>query len=935
MNKKMLIDATQSEETRVGIVAENRLEDFDFESKVIQQIKGNIYLVKVTRVEPSLQAAFFDYKGNRHGFLPFTEIHPDYFRIPTEDRQKLLEQERAELEARAAQEEDEEDEAIDADGTIIEGTAETAEQDEDEDLKPAPSATSLDDDEDEDEDEDDAEDEDEDESLESENGNDDFDADSEASEARRPDQDGDQDSDEDRADDESVEGESADGEQAEGTQDGESQDDSRRDGRGRRNRRGRGRRFGKGGKFSRPLKQKSGDSVEEDVEASKQRFRISHRQYKIQEVIKRSQIMLVQITKEERGNKGAAATTYISLPGRYCVLMPNSTHGGGVSRKISNPQDRRKMKELLRDLEVPEGMSVILRTAGIERTKLEIKKDLEYLLRLWDNIRETTMNSTAPAAIYKEADLIQRSIRDLYSKDISEVVVSGEEGYKRARDFMKMLMPSHVRRIKQYKEEKIPLFHRYQVEKQIEEIFSPVATMPSGGYIVIHPTEALVSIDVNSGKSTRERHIEGTALQTNLEAAEEVARQLRLRDLGGLVVVDFIDMEDYRNNRAVERRMRELLKQDRARVQITRISDFGLMEISRQRLRPSLVETNFVTCPHCEGTGLLRTVETAALVVLRGIEEEGIRGRYAECSVTMQTEVALYILNHKRSIFEDIEKRHDFRVLIQVDPRMVPGDYTIQKVKSANDDGSDEEETDGQADTNGVQKPTRNHENRTDRNGDNRTDNRTDNRKEHRTDSRSGNRPENRSDNRSDNRGENREDGRSEDGERRGRRRSRRGGRGRDRGRDMNREQIAADGAEIETQPVLEMDAGHSDDATPNHKNEKENTSEEKSNRRPRRRDFRKDDKPERKPQAEAAEKTDAVVVDTEVVEGEKPKARKRPRVRRPQTTENAAAGKSAPEKPAGAKTVSETANDVENASDDAATRGPRKRGWWKRITQS
>jgi ribonuclease E len=425
-----------------------------------------------------------------------------------------------------------------------------------------------------------------------------------------------------------------------------------------------------------------GDETEEsEAEAPRPRFR-SHRHYKIQEVIKRRQIMLVQVTKEERGNKGAALTTYLSLAGRYCVLMPNTPRGGGVSRKITSMQDRRRLKDLMSDLSVPDGMGVIVRTAGSERTKPEIKRDFEYLLRLWDEIRDLTLKSTAPALVYEEGNLIKRSIRDLYSRDIEEVVVDGDDAYRAAKTFMKMLMPSHAKRVKPYRDPTVPLFHRFQVEGQIDAIHSPVVQLRSGGYIVINPTEALVAIDVNSGRATRERNIEETALKTNLEAAEEVARQLRLRDLAGLIVIDFIDMEEGRNNFQVERRVKEAMRYDRARIQIGRISPFGLLELSRQRMRPSLIEASTEPCPHCGGTGHVRSTESTTLHILRAIEEEGMRRRSAEISVTVPSNAALYLLNHKREALSFTEKRYGFHVLIGRDDTLVPPAFRLDRLRA-------------------------------------------------------------------------------------------------------------------------------------------------------------------------------------------------------------------------------------------------------------
>ena len=420
----------------------------------------------------------------------------------------------------------------------------------------------------------------------------------------------------------------------------------------------------------------------DEVEDAQRRRRSQMQHYKIQEVIKRRQIMLVQVSKEERGNKGAAVTTFLSLPGRYCVLMPNTSRGGGVSRKIANPADRKRMKELISDLEVPDGMSVILRTAGVERSKAEIKRDLEYLLRLWENIRTLTLESTAPALIYEEGNLVKRAIRDLYAKDIEAIEIAGEEGYRQAKDFMRMLMPSHAKRVQPYRDPSIPLFFRYQVESQIDLIHNPVAHLKSGGYIVINQTEALVSIDVNSGRSTRERNIEETAVKTNCEAADEIARQLRLRDMGGLIVIDFIDMDEPRHDAQVERRLKEAMKNDRARIQVGRISPFGLLELSRQRLHPSLIETHFHTCAHCLGTGLVRSIESASLLVLRAIEEEGIKHRAAEISVTVAGNIALYILNQKRGMLIDIEQRYGFSVRLQADDSLIAPEHRIERIRA-------------------------------------------------------------------------------------------------------------------------------------------------------------------------------------------------------------------------------------------------------------
>ena len=654
MTKKMLIDATHPEETRVAIVSGNRLEEYDYENALRKQLKSNIYLVKVTRVEPSLQAAFVDFGGNRHGFLPFPEIHPDYYRIPIADREALLAEERA-IAAREAERMDAEDEAELAqlaaegedDDELVTGEDDLEAEDEDdaEDLTPAPRRSA-------DaslarrvadklaaETEDDAEDEGEgDETLAA-----DSDDEAEAAEIQ-----------------EDVAEALDEGDAAEQLQADAETHDHDHD-------------HAQAHAEDENFEEVGGDSVEPPAYRSSLK-----RRYKIQEVIKRNQIMLIQISKEERGNKGAAVTSYISLPGRYCVLMPNSPRGGGVSRKVSNAKDRQRLKTILRELNVPEGMSVILRTAGVSRTTAEIKRDLDYLLRLWDEIREFTLKSTAPQLIYEEGNLIKRAIRDLYKRDIDEIHVAGEEGFKTARDFMQMLAPANVDKVHHYNDS-LPLFYRYQVDSQIDAIQTPTVHLKSGGYIVINPTEALVSIDVNSGRATKGRHIEETALKTNIEAAEEIARQLRLRDQGGLIVIDFIDMEDRRANRIVEKKMRDAMQSDRARIQIGRISPFGLMELSRQRLHPSLVETNFETCKHCAGTGLVRTDDTMAVMVLRALEEEAMKGRGAlEIKVTVPNEIALYIFNHKRENLLAIEKRYNCRVFIGSDDRMIKPAFTIE-----------------------------------------------------------------------------------------------------------------------------------------------------------------------------------------------------------------------------------------------------------------
>lgn len=730
MAKRMLIDATHAEETRVAVVDGNRLVEFDYESKVRKQLKGSIFLAKVTRVEPSLQAAFVNFGGNRHGFLPFTEIHPDYYRIPIADREALLAEQQAELDALAAEEEAEEAEAL----------ARAAAQQAQSDGQPAIDMNSDEDAEQDQAESDEEDDEDEEDEIVEELGgenravemideeSEDDDADDEnsnepvsvqlipvaipvdgvfADEQDQDDEAGDVDGNDGVRDDVEDDGEMAASEgedQADGEEipEGASEEGGEGEGnngrrRGRGNDRGRGR--GRGGRdrgrgrggrhmaaSSRRVEMLGGDGVDGD-----RPVRPSLRKnYKIQEVIKRGQIMLIQVSKEERGNKGAAVTTYLSLPGRYCVLMPNSPRGGGVSRKIANFEERRRMKEILAELNVPEGMSVIMRTAGMSRTKQEIKRDLDYLLRLWNDIRDLTLQSSAPAQIHEEGNLVRRAVRDLYSRDIEEIHVAGEDGYKIARDFMKVMMPSHAKRVVHYQDEQIPLFHRYQVESQIRDMGSSTAQLKSGGYLVINPTEALVSVDVNSGRATKERHIEETALKTNLEAADEVARQLRLRDLGGLVVIDFIDMEDRRNNAKVERRLKEALSTDRARIQMGRISSFGLLEMSRQRLNPSLTEAQFEKCHECGGAGHVRTEDSASILALRALEEEGIRGRAATVHLTVPPRVALYILNHKRAMMEDIERRYGFTILIRVDESLTASDFKIESIKAQPRDDDEE-----------------------------------------------------------------------------------------------------------------------------------------------------------------------------------------------------------------------------------------------------
>src|SRR4051794_19735677 len=567
MPNKMLIDATHPEETRVVVVKGNRIEEFDFESAEHKQLKGNIYLAKVTRVEPSLQAAFIEYDGNRHGFLAFSEIHPDYYQIPKADRDALLREEAE----HAAEEERLRGGDFDNGDSV-------------------------------------------------ENG--------------------------DFVDDVADDADSEEG-------DGPTEE------------------AGTGSNRS-PVDESAADELRQKRQALRRR-------YKIQDVIQRRQVLLVQVVKEERGNKGAALTTYLSLAGRYCVLMPNTTHGGGISRKISNGADRKRLKSIMSDLNLPSTMGLIVRTAGLSRTKTEIKRDFDYLARLWDEIRERTLSSTAPALIYRDSDLVKRAIRDLYHREIEEVIVEGEEGYKAARGFMKLLMPSHVRRV-QLHSETTPLFQRYGVEDQLSAMYQPLVQLKSGGYLVINPTEALVSIDINSGRSTREHNIEQTATNTNLEAAQEIARQLRLRDMAGLVVIDFIDMEQNSHVRKVEKAMKEALKNDRARIQVGRISSFGLMEMSRQRLRTGVLEASTKPCPHCEGTGLMRTAASAGLSALRMLEDEAARGRGERICLRAGKEAAVYVLNRKRGEIGEIEQRYGVIIEVLIEESFEGAKMTVESL---------------------------------------------------------------------------------------------------------------------------------------------------------------------------------------------------------------------------------------------------------------
>ena len=719
MAKKMLIDATHAEETRVVVVEGNKVEEFDFESDNRRQLAGNIYLAKVTRIEPSLQAAFIDYGGNRHGFLAFSEIHPDYYQIPIADREALMEEERAFSEAMRRKDDDEaviqidendlskeEKESasesprgLDASSSIedssnqvntVEGVEQTTEV-KSKRLGSKRKAIPK-------------------KKAEKNKTNTEDTQSVETKEEKKP-----------RGRPRksikpiaaNIETESSDevvnsddlGSQVNEKKSGLEVADSNGSSRDKR-------------RYNRRARKKSDDTLEKDQRSSEKdtdeeikekaegevgvdpkkeiepvseidddldirRIRKPRqRRYKIQEVIKVRQIMLVQVVKEERGNKGAALTTYLSLAGRYCVLMPNTARGGGISRKITNLSDRKKLKEIANEIDVPVGAGLIVRTAGAKRTKTEIKRDYEYLQRLWEQIRELTLKSIAPNKIYEEGDLIKRSIRDLYNRDIDEVLVEGERGYKNAKDFMKMIMPSHAKNVKHY-HDGLPLFARYQVESFLSAMFNPVVQLKSGGYIVIGITEALVAIDVNSGRATKEGSIEDTALKTNLEAADEISRQLRLRDLAGLIVIDFIDMDERKNNASVERRIKDRLKSDRARIQLGRISGFGLLEMSRQRLRPGMLEATTQSCPSCHGTGLIRSDDNLALSILRQIEEEGVRKRSQEVVVKCPVSVANYIMNQKRDYIASIERNYRLSVRVEGDINLVSPEYSIEKLKSA------------------------------------------------------------------------------------------------------------------------------------------------------------------------------------------------------------------------------------------------------------
>jgi ribonuclease E len=676
MTKKMLIDAVHPEEVRVALLDQGKVEDFDFESAARKPLRGNIYLARITRVEPSLQAAFVEYGGNRHGFLAFSEIHPDYYQIPVSDR-KLLQEAEAEVAALAAQlelvqrgDEDDDDDLIDDDDDQPDAAADalneddfqdddgTEEEDEEEDVKDGLSKTDAPAEPVDSAPEGDAEarapvaeaaESDQPHVLSEDNAHDGEENDAQESETLGDKDNSDADDGAQAADESEESAKALDPEESETEQK----------------------------KPRRKKRDSRAEIFERYKDAKRKRSRLL-RNYKIQEVIKRRQILLIQVVKEERGNKGAALTTYMSLAGRYCVLMPNTARGGGISRKIATASDRKRLRRVVDSLEVPQGMGLIIRTAGAKRTKTEIKRDYDYLLRLWENIRTLTLKSIAPCLIYEEASLIKRAIRDLYDKDISKVLVEGEAGYREAKDFMKMLMPSHAKNVQPYKE-RAPIFLKHNVESQLDGMYLPSVRLKSGGYIVIHQTEALIAIDVNSGRSTRERNIELTALKTNIEAAQEAARQFRLRDLAGLIVLDFIDMEEPKNNRKVEKALKEALKSDRARIQVGRISNFGLLELSRQRRRSGIIDGTTHSCPTCSGAGVVRSHEIAALRILRAIEGEAISGKVGKIIAHTSLDVSLYILNHNRDWLARIEQLNGVKVEILADSEKAGDAFDLEK----------------------------------------------------------------------------------------------------------------------------------------------------------------------------------------------------------------------------------------------------------------
>ncbi|MEP5938884.1 MAG: ribonuclease E/G [Erythrobacter sp.] len=892
MATRMLIDARHPEETRVAVLKGNRIEEFDFESAEHKQIKGNIYLAKVTRVEPSLQAAFVDFGGNRHGFLAFSEIHPDYYQIPHEDRAQLLaeEAEAAEEEARLRAEEEDEGVApgdeYDAEEESSEALAEDLAEDgvEEIDTSEKDKVATIED-------------------GQVENGEDDSSDD---------DDDDSEDDDQDEADAEEDKGKGS----------------RRGRGRGRR-----GRRQGGG-------KPRGRSKQVDEVRAKRQALR---RRYKIQDVIQRRQVLLVQVVKEERGNKGAALTTHLSLAGRYTVLMPNSSHGGGISRKISSGSDRKRLKQVVSDLSLPKTMGLIVRTAGLSRTKTEIRRDFDYLARLWDEIREKTLSSSAPALIHSDSDLIKRAIRDIYNREIEEVVVEGEEGYKLAKQFMKLLMPSHARRIKAYSDP-VPLFQRYGAEDQLRAMYDPVVQLKSGGYLVINPTEALVSIDINSGRSTKEHGIEQTAVATNVEAAREIARQLRLRDMAGLVVIDFIDMDYNSNIRKVEKAMKDALKNDRARIQVGRISGFGLMEMSRQRLRTGVLEATTRECPHCDGTGLVRTASSAGLSALRLIEDEAAKGKGTVITLGASTEAAVYMLNTKRSDLAEIEDRYN--VSVQVIPEgedegakmsvasSGPRPTQAPKFEAIVDEDDDDDIEDDVQDheETGEDGEPRKKRRRRRRGGRGRNKNRRD----ENTDGEQNDSDNASSDESSDNRSNDRPD-ENADGDDKPKTRRRRGGRGRGKNRaDQAEGESSGEANSDSTEAPIEKATAS---VTPPADDAAEEAPKPKRKRAPRK---KKADTEAAPAEAEGDAKSDPKsAAETDAPTEEKPKRKRAPRKKKVEEAAPEAAADTASEaetetKPAAKpKRASRAkpkakAKDAEDASETSDAK-PRK-GWWQRT---
>ncbi|MBT8430969.1 MAG: Rne/Rng family ribonuclease [Altererythrobacter sp.] len=887
MATRMLIDARHHEETRVAVVKNNRIEEFDFESAEHKQIKGNIYLAKVTRVEPSLQAAFVDFGGNRHGFLAFSEIHPDYYQIPQADREALLAEE-----AEAAEEE-----------------ARLRAEEEDRGEMPG--------------DEYDAEDEESGEALAedlAEDGVEEIDTSEKDKVSTIEEGHVDNDDDEDDSDEED------DGSEDEESDEDNDGDDDKRDSRRGRGRRGR-RRQGKG-------KGKSRAKEVDEVRARRQALR---RRYKIQDVIQRRQVLLVQVVKEERGNKGAALTSYLSLAGRYTVLMPNSSHGGGISRKINSSSDRKRLKQVIADLKLPKTMGLIVRTAGLSRTKTEIKRDFDYLARLWDEIRQKTLSSTAPALIHSDSDLIKRAIRDIYNREIEEVVVEGEDGYKLAKQFMKLLMPSHARRVKAYSDP-VPLFQRYGAEDQLRAMYDPVVQLKSGGYLVINPTEALVSIDINSGRSTKQHGIEQTAVATNVEAAREIARQLRLRDMAGLVVIDFIDMEYNSNVRKVERAMKDALKNDRARIQVGRISGFGLMEMSRQRLRTGVLEATTRECPHCDGTGLVRTASSAGLSALRLIEDEAAKGKGTIIRLAASTEAAIYLLNSKRDDLVEIEQRYGVNVEVvpegedegakmavaSAGPRPTERPKFEPIVDDDDDDDLPEEDFGEDEDDDGASKKKR----RRRRGGRGRNKKRRDDQ----VDGEGGDDETEKSETETD-----------DDGEEKPKKRRRRGGRGR-RGKGKPGDEGATDNEVAEAATETETDSA--DNAASDAE-----TTEEKPAEKPKRKRAPRKKKADAEAVAEGESSEPSEAVEA-IAEEVKPKKKRAPRKKKADaetatadvapSTDEAPAEEEKPKRkraPRKTKAASENAETKtaetekpDNAADGADNGNKTKRGWWQRT---